>query len=172
MIDSQVLTRNQLFRFRCIGIRTDQAKSIEWFDDTLDVPATLLADPAGSDLIREALARAEGVNDLLFKLFGNSFKPGGGKRKWFNTLRERMQADYWSRLARPFHELISTVLPASNYPSLARGWAAQVLATGEQSALAALDQVGEQSDLLRRRVLAEDWLRRELSKRRKEWLND
>ena len=82
-----------------------------------------------------------------------------------------MLADYWARLAQPFRELVGTVSTAGDYPALARDWAARVLRTAELTSSGALSQVGDQAELLRRRVLAEDWLRRELNRRRKEWTN-
>ncbi|HNP69640.1 MAG TPA: type I-E CRISPR-associated protein Cse1/CasA [Kouleothrix sp.] len=173
MVDDSLLPADQLLRFRCIGLRTDgKAKNFEWFDDALEVPPALLRDQAGAELIREMLARSEECGKTLGGLFTKHLRPNGGERTWFNTLRDRMQADYWARLAQPFHELVGKVSPASDYPALARGWAELTLTTAEQAALKALDQVGDQSDLLRRRVLAEHWLRSELNKRRKEWTND
>ena len=173
LVDDHLLTSTQRFRFRCIGIRTSSdAKIFEWFDETLDVPPSLLRDPVGAELVREALKRSEDTSKCLFSIFNINFRPEGSKRTWFNTLRDRMQADYWARLAQPFHELVGKVSPASDYPALARGWAELTLTTAEQAALKALDQVGDQSELLRRRVLAEHWLRSELNKRRKEWTND
>jgi hypothetical protein len=173
MIDDRLFPSTQRFRFRCLGIRTsNDAKIYEWFDESLDVPAALLRDPAGADLVHEALKRAEDASKCLSSIFKNDFRPQGSKRTWFSTLRERMLADYWARLARPFHELVGSIAPLSDYAALAHGWAARVLGAAEEVALETLDQVGDQAELLRRCVLAEDWLRYELNKRRKEWTND
>lgn len=173
MVDDHLLPADQLLRFRCIGIRTDgKAKNFEWFDDALEVPPALLREQAGAEVVREMLARAEELGKTLSAIFAKHLRPNGSDRSWFNTLRDRMLADYWARLARPFHQFVGTVSSTSDYPTLARGWAVLVLNTAEQISKTALDQVGDQAELLRRRVQAEDWLRIELNKRRKEWLNE
>jgi CRISPR system Cascade subunit CasA len=173
MVDDRLLPADHLFRFRCIGLRTDgKAKIFEWLDDSLEVPPTLLRDPAGAELVREALGRAEELGRTLGSTFNKHLRPRGGDRTWFNTLRDRMLADYWARLASPFRELVGVVATTSDYPVLARRWGTQILTAAERAGLGALAQVGDQAELLRRRVLAEDWLRRDLNRRRKEWNND
>ncbi|HUZ85233.1 MAG TPA: type I-E CRISPR-associated protein Cse1/CasA, partial [Gaiellales bacterium] len=52
--------QQSVWRFRCVGMRTAmKAKVFEWVDETLDVPAGILADPAGQAEVTVAVQRAE-----------------------------------------------------------------------------------------------------------------
>jgi CRISPR system Cascade subunit CasA len=171
MIDDAYLDRDALIHFRCIGMRTDQAKNLEWFDETLDVPPALLRDPAGAQHVREALERAEKLASELSGAFAAAFRPHK-EREWFKTLRERMLAGYWSQLAAPFRTLVGDTTEPAGYDDLRRSWAETLLNTGRVVARDTLRQVGDGADLLIRRVRAEDRIAKRLGMYRKEWLRD
>lgn len=171
MIDSEYLDREVVLHFRCIGIRTDQAKSIEWFDETLDVPPALLHDAAGAQVVRQALERADTLDRAVSSTFASAFLPHKD-REWFQTLRKRMRSRYWAQLARPFRALILDTGDTPNYDALDRQWASQVLDTGQAVARMTLEQVGDDADLLMRRVRAEQRIGSILGKCRKEWFGE
>ena len=171
MVGSEYLDRSALLRFRCVGLRTDgKAKIFEWFDETLDVPPALLRSAAGAEAVREALERSEWLGGEISRAFVQEFRPHK-EREWFQTLRKRMLASYWAQLAAPFRELIHDTGDSVGYSELRQRWAAQALQNGQRVAREALAQVGDATDLLMRRVRAEDRIAKMLGRKRKEWLN-
>lgn len=172
MIDGEYVNRAALLSFRCVGIRTDgKAKNYEWFDATLDVPPALLCDPAGAQVVRRALDHAETLGREMGSIFTKAFQPHK-EREWFKTLRQRMQATYWTQLAAPFRALVQETGATIPYDTLDRQWDTQVLQTGGHVARALLAQVGDEADLLMRRVRAEHRIGGMLGTYRKEWGRD
>ena len=171
MIDNGYLPPDAFMHFRCIGLRTDQAKSIEWFDETLDVPPTLLRDPAGAQVVRQALERAEVLQRDISRDFTKVFQPHHD-REWFTTLRRRMEGQYWMELAAPFRALVQATSVPLDYDALDRTWATQVLQVGRAVAHSTLAHVGDGVDLLVRRVQAEHQIGSRLRTYRKEWVRD
>ncbi len=167
-----VLAREQLLRFRAIGIRTDgKAKIFEWFDEGLDVPAALLRAGAGRAVVQQALQRAEELGRSLSSIFAAAFRPHKD-REWFKTLRERMIASYWTALAIPFRAMIQQSTEEADWDAIERNWAVQLLGTAGNVARNSLQQISGDANLLRRQVQAEQKINRELGKRRKEWIHD
>lgn len=170
MIDGEYIDSTSLLHFRCVGLRTDgKAKSFEWFDETLDVPPALLHNAAGAQVVRQALERADALDQSISGIFAAMFRPHK-EREWFKTLRERMRATYWAQLATPFRALVSDTGERFDYDALDRRWGKDVLQVGEKVAYETLQQVGDGADLLMRRVRAEHRIAGVLGKHRKEWL--
>lgn len=171
LIDEGSVTADQRLRFRCIGMKTDgKAKVFEWLDDVLDVPAALLRDERGAAAVREALVRAEEVVRTIRFIFTRHMQPArGGKQEHFLGLRARMEDDYWTALVQPFRDLIDSATTVEAVDQARDTWARTILAQAQRAFDAALDQLGDRADMLRRRVEAHTHCRNVLFKYRREW---
>ena len=178
LIDRNALNAQQILRFRCIGLNTDQAKIEEWFDEALDVPPSLLNDSDGSLFVEDALRRANETAKVLRQIFNKHFRPKrtlnnpAEKTARFKTLQARMQAVFWQRLAPEFRALIFAAAKPVQRPQAERVWANAVVRTGEDVFNQTADQIGERADALRARVIAQAECRRRLYAKRKEWLDE
>ncbi|HWQ11343.1 MAG TPA: type I-E CRISPR-associated protein Cse1/CasA [Roseiflexaceae bacterium] len=179
LVDRGALGDVHLVRFRCVGVRTDgKAKVFEWLDDALESPPRLLIDLDGALVVEDALRRAGETEQVLIQTFNKHFRPErtlsnpAEKTARFKTLRARMQAEFWQRLAPEFRKLIFTAADPAERPRAAREWADVVVRTGTSVFEQAADQVGERADALRARVLAQAECRRRLAARRKEWFGE
>ncbi len=169
--DADFVPMLQRLRFRCIGMKTDgKAKVFEWLDDALDVPTALLHDERGATAVRQALDRAEEVGQRIRWIFTQHMSPGrGGNRDHFLGIRERMTDDYWTALSIPFRTLINTAATIQAVDRARNLWALTVLDQAQRAFDAALEQLGERGDMLRRRVEAHSNCRNVLFKYRREW---
>lgn len=179
LVDRGALRETQLLCFRCIGIRTDgKAKIFEWLDEELVAPPALLSDPLVEHQIDQALKQADEVRYVLTSTFDQNFRPerdqGGRDEKLvrFKTLRARMVANYWRRLASHFRALIFTLNDEMARDTVERAWINTVAQVGRQVFDEAATQVGSRGDALRTRVQAQDNCRRRLASKRKGWFND
>lgn len=137
-----------LWRFRCIGLRTDmKAKVFEWVDEALEVPAGMLADPAGQLAVQEAIRRAEEWSRRIAVIHRGAYEDDGQ----LNAVRQRMLARYWIGLAGPFRAFVGAV---DRREEAARDWVRQIFDVGEQVLIAACDASGERGERLRRRAKA------------------
>lgn len=169
LVEERIVQPNQRLRFRCIGMKTDgKAKIFEWLDDALDVPPTLLRDERGAAAVREALSRAdEGIHSVRF-VFSLHMKPNASRDR-FVTVRSRMEDEYWTALALPFRNLISTAAAPETVDQARDAWARRILGEAQRVFDEALEQIGDRADMLRRRVEAHSHCRRVLAKHRKDW---
>jgi CRISPR system Cascade subunit CasA len=180
LIDRGKLADAQILRFRCIGIRTDgKAKIFEWLDEALEVPPALLRDPAGETLVEWALECANDGAYILDSTFDRHFRPErtlaarvDQRVVRFKTLRARMQATYWQRLAPPFRDMVFATVNETDQLSTEQAWADTLVKIGKQSFDEAANQVGNRADALRARVQAQDECRRRLTAKRKEWFDE
>lgn len=179
LIEQGALAELQSLRFRCIGIRTDgKAKVFEWLDEALEAPPALLVEDAAAHYVDEALRWADEVRFVLESSFNHHFRPerdrGGRKPELarFKSVRARMVADYWRRLAPLFRRFVYDLAAADDRDAVARGWASALLQIGQQCFDAAAEQVGERSDALRARVEAQAACRYRLRKTGKEWFGE
>jgi CRISPR system Cascade subunit CasA len=176
LIDRGKLADAQLLRFRCIGIRTDKAKVFEWIDEALEVPPALLNDLNGENLVETALGRANDGAYILESTFDRHFRPQRSMADRvdqrvvrFKTLRARMQATYWQRLAPAFRDMVFATVNEADQTATEQAWVNTLVKIGKQSFDDAADQVGSRADALRARVQAQDECRRRLAAKRKEW---
>ncbi|HMQ32555.1 MAG TPA: type I-E CRISPR-associated protein Cse1/CasA [Chloroflexaceae bacterium] len=179
LIDRGALGEAQLLRFRCVGIRTDgKAKIFEWLDESLEAPPALLTDERAAWFVDSALEWANDVRFILESSFNSHFRPerdrGGHDQKLarFKTVRARMSADYWGRLAPRFRSFIAELAGADDSDATARAWANDLVRIGRQCFDTAAEQIGERADALRARVEAQAACHRRLSAKRKEWFGD
>ena len=169
-----VVARQQRLGFRCIGVRTDmKAKVFEWLDETLDVPVGLLREARSAREVRFAIEHAEQIEQDIWRIFGQFFRPGGqdaqGKRERFQAVRARMAATYWAALTAPFGAFVLTAADPASVDAASRAWMGQLVETGGD-AFEALEEVGDRGSALRRRVEATQACRIRLAGRRKDWL--
>lgn len=179
LIDRGKLNEAQILRFRCIGLRTDgKAKIFEWFDEALEAPLALLSDPYSESLVDKALERANDARYILESTFDRHFRPerdqGGHDNKLvrFKTLRARMLATYWQRLAPRFRAFIFDLVDETIRDTVEHGWASTVVQVGQQVFDEAANQVGSRAQALRARVQAQDECRRRLANKRKGWFSE
>lgn len=179
LIDRGLLAETQSVRFRCLGIRTDgKAKFFEWLDEALEAPPALLTDLDAALFVDEALERADTVRFILETSFDHHFRPerdqGGHDNKLvrFKSVRARMTADYWQRLAPLFRSFIHDLADAVSREDTARRWAAQLVQTGQRVFDLAASQIGECADALRARVEAQSECYGRLQAKRKEWFGE
>ncbi|MCS6880429.1 MAG: type I-E CRISPR-associated protein Cse1/CasA [Oscillochloridaceae bacterium] len=175
LIERRTLAERQELRFRCIGVRTDgKAKIFEWLDEALEAPPAVLTDPDAAGYVQAALEQAHEGASVLRKVFDRHFRPerGGARQDFvrFNSVRERMLADYWQRMGMHFRRFINDLRDPRQRDNAERGWARAVIEVVRPCFNAALDQVGARADALRARVEAESDCERWLYAKRKEWL--
>lgn len=163
----RVLTQKKAIQFRCIGIRNTPGKAIvyEWLDEALETPPTLLTDIDGASYVEEALARSDEIRFIIESHFN-------AKLTRFKTLRARMLADYWQRLAPHFRRFVFDLTDANTRDQIEQGWIDTLVQTGRDCFDLAASQIGEQADALRARVEALDKCHHRLNTKRKEWLNE
>lgn len=176
--DYELLDISQPLRFRCIGLRTDQAKIEAWQDESLETPLALLHNPDSEFYVTEALERANHVERILNETFNRYFRP---KRKQndrtdklarFKTIRARMTAGYWQALAPLFRLFIRDLAPPETRDANAKSWVNEIMRAGWNAFKDASSQVGERAEALRARVEAEAACSRRLMAKRKEWIGD
>src|SRR6185436_6555003 len=73
-LDYLDLKGRQTLAFRCIGILTDQAKVIEWWDAGFDIPPIVLRDEEAGYDIRKAMGFSNENADLCTKVFRKNFR--------------------------------------------------------------------------------------------------
>ncbi len=180
LVNRETLNERQALRFRCIGVRTDgKAKFFEWLDEALDVPPRLLVDGDGTLFVADALRRAEAAAQVLTYVFNRHFRPERERGKpirtelvRFQSLRSRMQAMFWERLAAMFPEVIRNATDPQQRPAVNREWVDTLLRVGQQTFNETADQAGDEANALRIRVEAQAECRRTLYAKRKEWIGD
>lgn len=150
-----------LWRFRCVGLRTDmKAKIFEWTDETLDVPPELLAQPGAQSAIELGISRAEDWRRQVASIHSKHFPEHAAER-------QRMLANYWIELTAPFGNYIWAVAGASD--SAPNDWHAALFHTGQRVLERAADEAGSRGEALRQRALALSNYRMARGRARKEW---
>ena len=79
------------------GIRTDQAKYLEWFEETLSLPLKILRNPFLSAQIQPAIDKANKVESLLNETI-NNFGTKNSRKLNINSLKRQALDKYWGRL--------------------------------------------------------------------------
>jgi CRISPR system Cascade subunit CasA len=175
LINRGVLDPDRELRFRCVGLRTDgKAKIFEWLDEALDAPPTLLTDVDRAYHVEQALGQARDAEYILSSSFDRHFRPERtlGERVdqrvvRFKTLRARMLAMFWSRLAEPFRQFVVDL--AETDESALQAWSSGLVRVGHQTFDETAAQAGDRADALRARVEAQDECAGRLWAKHKEW---
>jgi CRISPR system Cascade subunit CasA len=180
LYDADILDDRHMARFRCIGIRSDgKAKIFEWLDEALEAPPDLLNDALGIELIDQALDQARQVEQTVRFTFDQHFRPLRAQGKKidnkmvrFRTLRDRMLATFWQRLADDFRQFVRAAADPFARDNAIITWINRVIGVGERTFNQAAEQVGNRADALRARVLAQDACWERLRAKRKEWIGE
>lgn len=180
LIERGKLADVSFLHFRCIGIRTDgKAKIFEWIDEVLDVPPALLRDSIGERLVTTAIGRANAGAAILVSTFDHYFRPERTLADQvdqhvvrFKTLRARMQATYWQRLAPVFRAMVRATVSEADQIATEQAWINALITIGKQAFDNVSDQTGLRAHALRDQVQAQDACRRRLAAKRKEWLGE
>lgn len=180
LVDRGWLKRTDTIRVRCVGLRTDgKAKIFEWLDEGLEVPPTLLADAEGATYVEDALRWATEAERELTFVFDRHFRPQRRLAERmdqaavrFKSLRARMQADYWQRLAPEFRALVFAMAAPEARDNTLGAWADTLVRIGRQAFAAAAAQAGDRAEALRARVEAQADCDHQLYRKRKEWRHE
>jgi CRISPR system Cascade subunit CasA len=177
LVERGALNEEHNLRFRCVGLRVDQAKVEAWLDEALEAPPALLTDDDAAGYVDSAIERAEELRFILESSFDGHFRPardrGGRNEKLarFKAVRSRMTADYWRRLAPEFRRFIAELETVEGREATERAWIETLVREGRCSFDAAAEQIGERADALRARVEAQASCYRRLAGKRKEWID-
>lgn len=175
---------HDLWQFRCIGIRTDKGKIFEWFDETLDVPVGILADPIGQLDVQIALERAEQWNRRLLAIHKAVYKRPNeeddedkkkkGKKdkekQRFLAAQDRMRTHYWSQLADRFRDFVLETGDESKREKALRRWTEDIFVVGQTVLDEACSESGNRRERLRLRAIALTTYRIHRAAKAKEWL--
>jgi len=140
-----------LFPVRSVGLRTDmKAKTFEWLDADFGVPASLLRDPVGSELVRRGLGFATDCARTLAGVFHGAFSREGGQHHV--DVKNRMLAAYWAVLAAPFREFVLGAATPNTCADARLTWVTRVVEEGETAFVTAAESIGGSAAALRGRV--------------------
>lgn len=167
-LPASVRPREDAWRFRCIGLRTDmKAKVFEWVDETLDVPPGILADSDGQQEVQGAIERVETWARTLGAIYREVFGEG---RDQHDADRRRMMTEYWLRLASPFHVFVSRASNPANRRDALTEWIDGFFDVGYQVLTATTDQAGTRGEAMEKQALALTKYRMARARMRKEWV--
>jgi CRISPR system Cascade subunit CasA len=165
LADRGLIDDSQLMHTRCLWLRTDgKAKMLEWGDDSLESPVSLLILENNRHDVDTALERAESVQRTLRKLFGKYSiltQNKGASGEHFRSIRSRMEAAYWQQLASPFrtylNDLAATFASGDNtrLETVNDDWIVTLFAVGRRVFREATDQFGDRAEAIRARVEAQ-----------------
>jgi CRISPR system Cascade subunit CasA len=164
LIDEGILDSTGLVRVDAFGLRTDmKAKVFEWRHDAFHFPAAMLQGTA-TDVIEDALTRAEGVGDALSQAL-ERVHPGAERAKprwkeigaatrdlvafWGRSYWQDLEPRFRSALLDP--RLVGSRADRGNWLQY---WLTQVRTTGRNVFEQALDAVETDADGLRRQQRA------------------
>lgn len=163
----------QTYAFRCIGMRTDmKAKIFEWLDADFEVPPSLLNDPQGGTVIREAIGFATACADVIRGTFREIFGGTSRKSEHHIRLKTRMLDEYWVVLAAPFRQFVLAVAFPEQREIARRTWTAQTIRAARDAFSRAAAAAGDDGAILRLRTQGERLCEIRLSRKRKEYLPD
>ncbi len=166
-------TDQPAYPFRCIGLRTDmKAKVFEWMDAGFDVPATMLCDDSAGLEVQEATDFASECAYIIGRQFRQYFGGTSKKSERNKGLRLRMENGYWSALAEPFRHYILKAASLEQRDKARKEWADTVQKQARLAFRTMVDSLGDDAETLSRGAIAEKWCNINLSKKRKEYLNE
>ncbi|MGQ9502991.1 MAG: type I-E CRISPR-associated protein Cse1/CasA [Anaerolineae bacterium] len=169
LIESLDEDAGSLYSFRCVGLRTEQAKVFEWVEAGFEVPPALLRDQQGGYLLREAIEFAEQCASIIRSEFKKHFIKTQ-KRKGDASLCTYMEERFWTALAAPFRELVFQVSTPDQAQRLdaRKGWMERCLREARDIFRDSAQHIGDDAAALRRCIEAENVVSRRLKKLRNE----
>ncbi len=165
------LSDQQTLAFRCVSLTTDnKGKIFSWAEAGFGIPPTVLKDEnAGTD-IRTATNFASVCNDEINRIFLGYFRRT--KSKQHEVIANRMVEIYWERLAEPFRQYVLRMNDPQNFDAAQRFWADEVIGCARSVFNQAAQSLGDDAKRLAQHAKAEKELNIQLSKKRKEFLNE
>lgn len=97
----EILPDDYLMILEAYGIRTEKAKYLEWFEETLSLPLKILRDAFLKDQIQPAIDLANKVEFLMNKTI-NDFATKNKRKLNVNSLKRQALDKYWGRLEQLF----------------------------------------------------------------------
>lgn len=165
------LPNQQALAFRCVSLTTDnKGKIFSWADAGFDIPPTALKDENASIVIRMASGFSNECNNEINRIFLSYFRRT--KSKQHEVVSNRMVEIYWEGLAEPFRQYVLMMNAAQNYDRSQKFWADQVVGHARSVFNQAAQSLGDDAERLAQQAKAEKELNIQLSKKRKEFLNE
>lgn len=169
-LDYLDLKSRQTLAFRCIGILTNQAKVIEWWDAGFDIPPVILQDEMAGYDIRRAMSYCNENIVLCTTVFRKNFRRA--KSEQHKIILRRMVESYWERLADPFRQYVLKMNDPQNFDDAQKFWADEVIGCARSVFNQSAQSLGDDAERLAQHAKAEKELNIQLSKKRKEFLNE
>jgi CRISPR system Cascade subunit CasA len=169
----ELISDQPIYPFRCIGLRTDmKAKVFEWMDAGFDVPPAMLRDDSAGLEVREATDYSGECAYIISRQFRQYFGGRSKKSERNKGLRLRMENGYWSTLAEPFRHYILKAVSLEQRDNARKDWADTVQKQARLAFRMIVDSLGDDAETLSQGAIAEKWCNINLSKKRKEYLNE
>jgi CRISPR system Cascade subunit CasA len=145
----QVGKQIQTYPFRCIAWQTDgKMKFYEWMDFGFDIPSSLLQDPNGAEWTEQALSFATEAADVIKRVFSGTFKRDAKSPERFKSLKERLEADYWSVLAGKFRRFVLDLGDLARQKETLDGWLDTVVRQAHSAFECGADSTGNDGNTL------------------------
>lgn len=163
----------ETYPFRVIGMRTDmKAKIFEWVDAGFDVPFGILNSEDIGIQVQEAINFAVECGRVIGSTFRQYLGGKSKKSERYKGVRTRMEAIYWSALADPFRQYVLKIAEEDQRSLVKVEWAAEVKKHAMSVLQQTLEGLGDDTETLSNRVLAEKWSNIRLIAKGKEYLNE
>jgi len=142
--------------FDCFTYRTDNAKVLEWRQETLPFSPRLMSQEPRSQALRTSLSRAEEVGSLMKQTLKKLYpRDGKGNRSAFVSLIDLCLNSYWSALAEPFRQLVINLdSPTTDREILERAWAEVVRCQATTAIEFLIDSLDANAESLKRAAMA------------------
>jgi CRISPR system Cascade subunit CasA len=158
-----------LLNFRCIGVRMDQAKVLEWVDASFGVPARLMNDNDIGYLVRDATLFADSCADVIARVFRSSVNTSrlGDRHK---VLKEQMLRQYWAGLANSFRGFILSLVDKENQLEATKQWATHAILQAQAAFEETVSRIGDDAVSLRQQEQGKQNCQIRLALKRKKYL--
>jgi len=155
--------------FRCIGVRMDQAKVLEWVDASFKVPAKVMNDIDVTYKVKQATQFADDCGGVMAGAFRSAVNTSrlGDRHK---RLKDQMLRQYWATLANPFRYFILSLVEPENRSMAIEQWANTVARQAQAAFNANITQIGEDAASLRQQTQGMQDCHSKLEKKVKKYL--
>ena len=149
----------QQIKVRVYGMRTDNAKVLEWQAETLILPKPLLVDDNFHLLIQHEMDKAGEIATAIRNAIHAAFKRGGkGAKNPYGALVEYSQRRFWQDLKPAFDQFLldlsTTTEELEPLQRVTSAWRIRAKQIGEAAVNEAIGALDTNSDALRRSTVA------------------
>jgi CRISPR system Cascade subunit CasA len=160
------------YPFRCVGVRTDmKAKCFEWMDACFDVPPALLEDAQAALRVQQGLTLATQCERVIGQVFAGVFSRTIKQERYIH-LKQRMQDNYWTVLAKPFRRFVLAIAAADTREPVFSGWVDTATREARHCFTEAAEASGAGADALMLQARGERTCQIRLAKLKKEYAAD